>query len=1321
MKNIVFQLPCVACVILFAAAAFAEQQNPGGQDDVPKAVRARCEEPARLLTRWCDGMIAHQLEFPHDRGLDGAMVCSACGHLHGRIGDAVYPFVVQWDRTGDGKYLKAARKAIAWCEANMLCADGSYQNDYMTPWNFITVFSQMAIGRTLRQFGEKLPADFRSQLESIYERQTKWLFDRFQEQRTYTRIGVNYLCSYAEAMAEAGHRLNEPKYVDEARKAVGKLRPLVSPEGLLIGECVPMELRTPARGLGGVDIGYNLEEALPAMLATAEELKDEEFASVVVESAKAHLEFMLPDGAIDNSAGSRAYKWSYSGSRTADGVLPLLAMLEKRGVKWARRAAERVVGLHARLTGDDGLLYGGLYYRDAGEPACLHHTFTHAKALAEYVVMAQGASGHAGDEPMPRELGNRVVRHPTMDVELASVGPWRATFSASDAYIFPGVARRLTVGGGSPTLLWHEKAGLLLAATQADFFYAEQTNQQETRRERTILSTTPRLETADGFSSVQDFDVKVKSDLENGVYSYRAEGVLTSLSGEKGQAFTLDYALDENGFSVRAKAAASCRYYLPVVGGNDTEIDVSGNRATVRRNGQRFVVTSSVPLEVRRTERGDRSFTTICGLMTEHLFVELNPDMELVLSLRADAPSEQRTSDEQQIPCEQFDVSKVVRGKGEVEVACAAIEKRFSTSAHKHFFGLRTPAAFAVEIPLGGDALMFEASCGVDKSGAQGAVVLRVLGDGKELWVSPPTAFGDKEEVKAKVNVTGVKAMTLAVDPVDGTGEGVFAVWGEAHVTYRGGAMLPNDVRRTSRQLGVLTPPAAKSPRVNGPRVYGVRPGKPILYRVPVTGERPVKLKVQSSKVKVETARRDAPIAPQTGLFFDPDTHVITGSIKEAGEYPVTIVAENASGRDEKQLIIKVGDKIGLTPALGWSSWNAFGGSVSDAKVRAAADALVATGLADHGYSYVNIDDFWQNIPERAKEDPDLEGPLRDSDGRIAANRRFPDMKGLVDYIHGKGLKAGIYSSPGPFTCGRAAGSWQHEEFDAKTFADWGFDYLKHDWCFYDDVAFGKGLDRAMYPYLVMGRALARQDRDIYFSLCQYGMENVSAWGRLVGAQSWRTTGDVFDTWSSVSAAIEKQKKLFYYTEPGAWNDPDMLCVGNVCWNGGNPSRLAPNEQYTHVSLWSLLAAPMLIGCDLEKIDPFTLSLLSNDEVIEIDQDPLGKGAGCIAEGNEWEIWARPLSDGSVAAGLYNKSNREQVVPFDLEAAGLMCKWRVRDVWRQEDVGVFLGKYESSVPGHATHLVRLFPLPCGHLRKVMGDVRENAWRLLREKDLKSAK
>ena len=607
-----------------ACAVSAEARSSSAMHDAEK-----------LLARWCDGMIAHQLDFPHDSGLHGAMACSACAYLHGRIGDTVYPFIVQWGRSGEEKYLSAARKAIGWCEANTLCSDGSYMNDLKTHWNYITVFSQIAIGRTLRQFGARLPQDFRSRLESIYVRQSKWLYDCFRDPKTACKVEVNYWGNYAEAMAEAGIRLNEAKYLDEARKTIdGRLKKLVTSDGMLMGEVIPLDVRTPERGLVAVDLGYNLEETLPAMLAAAEVLKDATFETQVVESAKAHLEFMLPDGAIDDTAGSRAYKWTYSGSRTADGVLPLLARLENRGVKWARRAAERVIALHDRLTGDDGLLYGGLYYRDAEEPACLHHTFTHAKGLAEYIMLKKNIPEISDDEPMPRERKNRVVERPSMGVELASVGPWRATFSASDAYVLPSDARRLSAGGGSPTLLWHETAGLLLAATQADFFFLEGTNQQETRRERTILSATPRLETADGFTSVQDFGVKVKTEFAQGTYSYRAEGVLTSLNGEKGASFALDYRLDDKGFSVRVKVAADCRYYLPVVGGKDTDIDVSGNRATIRRGDTCFLVTSSMPLKIRRTERGDRSFTTIGGLMTEHLYVELNTETELELSLK---------------------------------------------------------------------------------------------------------------------------------------------------------------------------------------------------------------------------------------------------------------------------------------------------------------------------------------------------------------------------------------------------------------------------------------------------------------------------------------------------------------------------------------------------------------------------------------------------------------------------------------------------------------------------------------------------------------
>ena len=620
---------------------------------------------------------------------------------------------------------------------------------------------------------------------------------------------------------------------------------------------------------------------------------------------------------------------------------------------------------------------------------------------------------------------------------------------------------------------------------------------------------------------------------------------------------------------------------------------------------------------------------------------------------------------------EQFDVSKVVRGTGTVTVACAALERHLKTAAGKHFFGFQTPVAFAVEIPIGGEAVSFEASLGPVRGSSAGAVVAKVFGDGRELWTSPAIGFNATNDIPVKVDVSGVKALTLAVDPVGETNGVAGLVWGEARLVCREGRVLPNDVRRTSRQLGILTPPERPAPRINGARVFGVRPGRPIQFRVPVTGER--------AKVTVE--------GEGEGWTFEPETRILGGAIEKPGEYRLTITATNEFGRDEKPLLLKVGDRIALTPVMGWSSWNCFAETVSAEKVKSAAEALVATGLADHGWTFVNIDDFWQGEPGR------------DAEGRLRPNERFPDMKALVDAIHALGLKAGIYSSPGPKTCGGLVGSWRHEAQDAATFAAWGFDYLKHDWCSYDQVATGEGRERAMRPYRVMGELLARQRRDIVFALCQYGMEDVSAWGREAGAQSWRTTGDVFDTWASVSAVFERMRPISRRSGPGAWNDADMLCVGCVRWNEFGPSRLAPNEQYTHMSFWALWASPLVLGCDLTKLDDFTRSLLTNDEVIEIDQDSLGRGAVCVQTGDDWEVWVRPLADGSVAAGLYNKSLREQVVPFDLARAGILCKWRVRDVWRQEDVGVFMGRYEASVPGHATQLIRLTPLPCGRIGK----------------------
>ena len=500
-----------------------------------------------------------------------------------------------------------------------------------------------------------------------------------------------------------------------------------------------------------------------------------------------------------------------------------------------------------------------------------------------------------------------------------------------------------------------------------------------------------------------------------------------------------------------------------------------------------------------------------------------------------------------------------------------------------------------------------------------------------------------------------------------------------------------------TEQLGILTPPPSPSPRINGARVFGVRPGHPILWRVPVTGERPMRFSASGLPA---------------GAKFDAKTGFISGSVAERGEYKIEFSASNAKGTARRELKLVVGDTIALTPPMGWNSWNCFAADVTEKNIRDAADAFVSAGLADHGWSYINIDDFWQNSPYAGKRDPTLAGPERNADGTIAVNKRFPDMKALADYIHSLGLRAGIYSSPGPYTCGECVGSWGHEWQDAKTYADWGFDYLKYDWCRYGDVAdkVASGHGKYSFPYMLMGEALAAQNRDIVFSLCQYGDDNVSTWGKRIGGHCWRTTGDIEDTWGdSTKLILDRQKDLWPYAGPGGWNDPDMLVVGVVGKSGSlKPTRLTRNEQYTHVSIWSILCSPLLIGCDMTKLDDFTLSLLTNDEVIETNQDELGAQAAVVAEGPRAQVWAKPMSDGSLVFALFNTYLLDTRITIDFASLGLEGRWLVRDLWRQKDLGVYSAQYAADVPGHATQLVRLFPREGARLADGVKDIRMNA-------------
>lgn len=461
----------------------------------------------------------------------------------------------------------------------------------------------------------------------------------------------------------------------------------------------------------------------------------------------------------------------------------------------------------------------------------------------------------------------------------------------------------------------------------------------------------------------------------------------------------------------------------------------------------------------------------------------------------------------------------------------------------------------------------------------------------------------------------------------------------------------------------ILTPNPSKTPAINGPDVFGARPGSPFLYAIPVSGQKPMTYQAENLPV---------------GLTLDGKKGLITGVVEEEGEYSVLLTVKNDVGTDTSQLFIKIGEKIALTPPLGWNSWNCWGLSVDADKVKQAADFMVSSGLKDHGWTYINIDDGWE-AGERTKN------------GILMPNEKFPDMKELADYVHSKGLKLGIYSSPGPKTCGQYLGSYQYEQKDANTWAEWGIDYLKYDWCSYREIAEDNSLEELQKPYLLMRDCLDKVNRDIVYSLCQYGMGEVWKWGADVGGNLWRTTGDIVDSWESMSSIGFSQDKCSPYAKPGHWNDPDMLVVGWVGWGPDlHPTRLSPSEQYTHISLWSLLAAPLLLGNDLSKMDDFTINLLTNDEVLAVNQDPLGVQASKVYRADGLEYWTKKLADDNRAVGIFNLDDDDRVVNVNFSDLKVDSPGIIRDLWRQENITKDkVTEFTVEIPAHGVSMVKV--------------------------------
>ena len=475
----------------------------------------------------------------------------------------------------------------------------------------------------------------------------------------------------------------------------------------------------------------------------------------------------------------------------------------------------------------------------------------------------------------------------------------------------------------------------------------------------------------------------------------------------------------------------------------------------------------------------------------------------------------------------------------------------------------------------------------------------------------------------------------------------------------------------------IITPKPKPQPRINGPLVYGCRTGSPFLYRIPCQGVRPIRFSIKGLPSE---------------LKLDPSTGIITGNAPKRGEYEVLIQARNSKGTDKRKLKIVAGDKLALTPPMGWNHWYAHYDRITDKMMREVANIMISSGMADVGYQYVNIDDCWMNAPKN--KDSLRVGPLRDEQGNIVPNRHFPDMKKLTEYIHSKGLKAGIYTSPGPLTCGGFAGAYQHEEQDARQFAVWGFDFLKYDWCSYGQIAGkDKSLETYQKPYRLMGKILKSLDRDIVYNLCQYGMGDVWKWGGEVDSQCWRTSGDLGFELDRIYDVAIRNSEHRQYSKPGEWNDPDYIQIG---WIGtanemGIP-KLSPMPaamQYAYMSLWCLMASPLIYSGDMSKLDELTLDVLCNPEVIEVDQDPLGECGLVIKHDNECFLMVKNLADGSKSVGLFNRGKATTEVVVDWTELQLSGKQSVRDLWRQKDLGVYKEKFSAQVPANGVVMIKI--------------------------------
>lgn len=611
---------------------------------------------------------------------------------------------------------------------------------------------------------------------------------------------------------------------------------------------------------------------------------------------------------------------------------------------------------------------------------------------------------------------------------------------------------------------------------------------------------------------------------------------------------------------------------------------------------------------------------------------------------------------------------------------------RMNGKYFKHGVGVSSKSVLSFF--LDGHATEFSAIVGVDDKGVKDLPLkFYVIGDRKILFESGEMKLGD-EPKPVKVNLEGIKRLGLLVIIEEKGFNRSYSNWANAQFVMKDD-FIPQNMPNFDEKY-ILTPKPDKKPKINSPKLFGARPNNPFHYTIAATGQRPMSFSAKN--------------LPK-GLSIDTKTGIITGKVVQKGTYLTTLKAKNEFGETTKILKIIIGDTIALTPPIGWNGWNSWARNIDQEKVIASADAMVKMGLNQHGWTYINIDDAWQ-------------GQRGGQFNAIQPNEKFPKFTEMIDYVHGLGLKIGVYSTPmitsyagyiggssdfenGKITDSiknnkrafRYVGKYTFEENDAKQMAAWGIDYLKYDW-------------RIEVPSAErMSVALKNSGRDIVYSISNSApFTNAKDWAKLTN--TFRTGPDIRDSWLSLYVSAFTLDKWSPYGGHGHWLDPDMMILGNVTTGTSlHPTRLTPDEQYCHVSLFSLLSAPLLIGCPIEQLDDFTLNLLTNDEIIEINQDPLGKSARLLSEEEGVQIWAKPLEDGSYAVGLFNVADfgktpetyfrwgdeKSKTFTFDFNKINLKGKYQLRDVWQQKDLGSFNNSFKTDIRHHGVLMLRMYP------------------------------